>query len=63
MSAGYGEQLNHACTLAVPKTVFAASVKPGPYTRESSRPLCLPVYFDKGYHRMMDDTIQHSIYT
>ena len=55
VSAGYGEQLNHAYTLAVPNTVFAARVELGPYNREASRPLCLPVYFAKGHHRTSDE--------
>lgn len=51
VSAGFGEQLNHAYTLAVPNTVFVARVAQGPYKRERSRPLCLAVYFAKGEHR------------
>ena len=51
VSAGFGEQLNHAYTLAVPNTVFVARVAQGSYRRELSRPLCMPVYFAKGDHR------------
>ena len=53
VSAGFGEQLNHAYTLAVPDTVFVARVAPGSYNRELSRPLCMPLYFSKGDHRTL----------
>ena len=58
VSAGYGDQLNHAYTLAVPNTVFVARVDQGPYDRKRSRPLCLPVYFATGDHRTSAECAQ-----